>query len=205
MSNVVLDISMSLDGFVAGPNDRPGNPMGDGGVELLHKWIWGDRTDGVPGDGAKGINRELLAELEKTTGAFLVGRRTYDIVNGWGGTHPFGGLPAFVLSHSTPAQVPQGETRFTFVNDGIESAVRQAKAAAGDKNVYLVGGATVAQQCITAGLLDEVQIHIAAVLLGDGVRLFDHLSADPVQLEKLHVVDGPDATHLRFRLRKPRG
>ena len=202
MEKIVLDISMSLDGFIAGLHDGPDNPMGDNGVEKLHKWIWGDRTDGVPGDGATGANREVLAELKNTTGAIVVGRRTYDIVNGWGGTHPFGAIPAFVVSNDAPEHVPQGGTKFTFVTDGMESAVKQAKTAAGNKNVYVVGGADVAQQCIKAGLLDEMRIHIAHVLLGEGIRLFDHLGTESIELERAKVVDSPGVTHLMLRFVK---
>ena len=201
MSKVVFDISMSLDGFIAGLHDSPDNPLGDNGMRV-HKWIWGDRTDGVPGDGATGVNREILAELKDTTGAAVVGRRTYDIVNGWGGTHPFGGIPAFVVSKDAPENVPPGLTKFTFVTDGIESAIKQAKAAAGDKNVYVVGGANVAQQCINAGLLDEMQIHLVHVLFGNGVRLFDHLGTEQIELESTRVTESPGVTHLRFRVVK---
>ena len=202
MEVVVLDISMSLDGFIAGLHDGPDNPMGDNGVEKLHKWIWGDRTDGVPGDGATGVNREILAELKDTTGAIVVGRRTYDIVNGWGGTHPFGGVPAFVLSKDAPENVPPGETKFTFVPDGIKSAIKQAKESARSKNVYIVGGANVAQQCIQAGLLDEMRIHVAHVLLSEGIRLFDHLGSESIELERTKVIDSPGVTHLMFRFVK---
>jgi dihydrofolate reductase len=202
MKKVVLDISVSLDGFIAGLHDSPDNPLGDSGIESLHKWIWGERTDGVPGDGATGVNREVLAELKNTTGALVVGRRTYDIVNGWGGTHPFGAIPAFVLSKDIPENVPPGGTKFTFVADGIESAIKQAKTDAGDKNVYVVGGANVAQQCIKAGLLDEMRIHLVHVLLGEGVRLFDHLGIRHNELERAQVVDSPGVTHLIFRVVK---
>jgi dihydrofolate reductase len=202
MSKVVFDISMSLDGFIAGLHDGPDNPMGDNGVEALHKWIWGNRTDGVPGDGATGANREVLAELKNTTGSIVVGRRTYDIVDGWGGTHPFGAMPAFVVSKDAPENVPQGGTKFTFVADGIKSAIKQAKTAAGKKNVYVVGGANVAQQCIKAGLLDEMRIHIAHLLLGEGIRLFDHLGTQSTELDRTKVVDSPGVTHLIFRVVK---
>lgn len=202
MGKVVLDISMSLDGFIAGLHDGPDNPMGDNGVEKLHKWIWGDRSDGVPGDGATGANREVLAELKNTTGAIVVGRRTYDIVNGWGGTHPFGAIPAFVVSKDAPKNVPQGETKFTFVTHGVESAIEQAKRAAGNQNVYVVGGANVAQQCIKAGLLDEMRIHTAHWLLGEGIRLFDHLGTESIELERTKVVDSTGVTHLMFRIVK---
>jgi dihydrofolate reductase len=136
------------------------------------------------------------------SGAVIVGRRTYDIVNGWNGTHPAHGVPVFVLTEDTPEDVPQGESIFTFITDGAENAVRQAKAVAGDKNVYVVGGANIAQQCVKQGLLDEMQIHLASVLLGDGISLFDHLGVGPIQIEKIRAVDSTNATHLRYRFVK---
>ena len=193
MSKVVFDISMSVDGFIADLHDNP---------EQVHKWIWGDRTDGVPDDGATGANREVFAELKNTTGSIVVGRRTYDLVNGWGGTHPFGAIPTFVVTKDAPENVPQGSTKFTFVTDGIESAVEQAKTAAGNKNVYVLGGANVAQQCIKAGLLDEMRIHLAPLLLGEGIRLFDHPGTESIELESTRVIESPGVTHLMYRFVK---
>ena len=201
---VVLDISMSLDGFIAGKNDGPTNPLGDGGMRL-HDWLWGNkpkRAGVAPGQGASGSNREVIDELFSTTGAILTGRRTYDIVNGWGGSHPIQGVPVFVLSKDVPEKVPKGKSTFTFVTDGIISIVKQAKAAAGGKNVYVLGGANIAQQCLGSGLLDEMQIHLVPVLLGDGLRLFDHIGVGQIELERTRAIDSPGVSHLRFRVMK---
>jgi dihydrofolate reductase len=140
-------------------------------------------------------------ELVENGGAVVTGRRTYDIADAWGGNGPAPVLPLFVLTHHVPEHVPQGESHYTFVTDGVDSAIAQAKAAAGDKYVSLMGSA-VPQQCLRAGLLDEIQIHLVPVLLGAGVRLFDHLGAESIQLETLRVVDSPGVTHLRFHLVK---
>ena len=138
--------------------------------------------------------------MYEESGAFVFGRRTYDITNGWGGRHPVNGVPVFVLTHNPPPAetVPKGPSNLTFVTDGIESAIRQAKAAAGDKHVKL-GGASPGKQALRAGLVDEILVHLAPYLLGGGVRLFDVL-ANGVRLEKLSVSDGPLATHLRHRV-----
>jgi len=170
MGKVILYISMSLDGFITGPNSNHDQPLGDGG-EQLHEWM------------QKGTAGALMLDgLAATTGAIISGRRTYDQVDGWGGSHPFRGVPVFVLSHDVPKKVPEGESTFTFVTDGMASAIKQAKAAAGNKNVYVLGGANVAQECIKAELLDEMHIHIAHVLLGGGVRLFDNIDRQ-IELE----------------------
>ena len=201
---VALDISMSLDGFIAGTNDGPANPLGDGGMSL-HDWIWGKkpkRAGVAPGQTATGSNREVFDELIRTTGAILTGRWTYDIVNGWGGSHPIHGVPIFVLSKDVPEKVPNGKSTFMFVTDGIESIVEQAKAAAGAKNVYVLGGANIAQQCLSSGLLDEMQIRLVPVLLGGGVRLFDHLGIGQIELKRTRVIDSPGVTHLKFRVIK---
>jgi dihydrofolate reductase len=197
MGNVIFDISMSLDGFITGPNDNHEHPLGDGGKQL-HDWVWHDK------DMTK--NAELMqGGTTATTGAMVVGRRTYDLIDGYGGNHPLPGVPLFVVSRDVPKNIPKGHTPFTFVTDGIESAITRAKATAGDKNVYVIGGANVAQQCINAGLLDEIRLHVAHVLLGSGVRLFDHL-AKQVTLEKTNIVDGAGggtgATHFRFQIIK---
>ena len=132
----------------------------------------------------------------------MAGGRRYDLVDGWGGRHPIQRVPVFVISHDIPEELPKGATPFTFVTNGIESALTQAKAAAGDKNVYVVGGANIAQQCIKAGLLDEIQLHLVPVLLGDSIRLFDHLSTEPIELESTRVIQGAGVTHLTFRVVK---
>jgi dihydrofolate reductase len=134
------------------------------------------------------------------TGAVIAGRRTFDLAGGWNGDH-HDGVPIFVPTHRPPNDPPRGAATITFVTDGIEATVTQAKAAAGDKNVLLHGAAT-AQQCLRAGLLDELEIHLVPVLLGQGRRLFDHLSADHIELELTRVVDAPGITHLLYRVRQ---
>jgi dihydrofolate reductase len=201
---VAFDISMSLDGFIAGPNDGPELPLGAGG-ERLHQWLyelasWRE-PHGLTG-GKTDRDAEILDEAFKNTGASIVGRRMFDNAGGWGENPPFR-TPVFVLTHQAREPlVKGGGTTFTFVTDGIESALAQAKAAAGAKNVAVGGGANVAQQFIEAGLLDEIQIHLVPVLLGAGIRLFAHLGTEHVDLESTRVIASPGVTHLRFRVVK---
>lgn len=200
MGKVTADISMSLDGFIAGPNDRPGNGLGDGG-ERLHQWVyelasWRE-PHGLSG-GETNRDSEILEEAFKNVGAIVLGRRMFDNAEGWGDEPPFH-VPVFVLTHEAREKlVKEGGTTFTFVTDGIESALAQARAAAGDKDVAIGGGANTIQQFIAAGLLDEIQIHLVPVLLGDGIRLFEQLGGEPIELEGTRVVASPDVTHLRF-------
>jgi dihydrofolate reductase len=191
MASSVLLMSMSVDGYIAGPNDEPGNPGGDGFMRL-HEWYKtadGDfgRPDGPAGD----IWDELNA-----TGAVLVGRRTAEQVDWYGGDHH--GVPIFVLSRQPAPEAAQKYETVTFVTD-IESAMTQAKAAAGDKNV-LVHGAYTAQKALEAGVLDELQIDQIPVLFGRGLRLFDVLPQQ-IELEVARVIDTPAATHIRYRVR----
>ena len=193
---LVLDMSMSLDGFIAGPRDDADNGLGIGG-HRLHAWLAdGDgveprsyRPDGPSGE----VFDEMLA-----TGAVLVGRRTFDIAGRWGGDH-HDGVPIFVPTHQPPDDPPTGPATVTYVTDGIESAVAQAKAAAGDRNVMLHGAET-AQHCLRAGVLDEMEIHVVPVLLGQGRRLFDQLEAEAIELELTRVLDVPGVTHLHYRV-----
>jgi dihydrofolate reductase len=143
---------------------------------------------------------ELLREVNRTMGAFVTGRRTFDITGGWGGRPPLG-VPTFVVTHTVPQEWVYEESPFTFVTDGVESAVEQAKAVAGGKDVA-VGAASIAQQCIRAGLLDEVHVNLVPVLLGGGVRLFEHLGTTPIELESTRVIEAPGVTHLTFRVLK---
>jgi dihydrofolate reductase len=204
MGKVVLDITTSLDGFVAGPNDGPELPLGEGG-ERLHEWAyelasWRE-PHGLAG-GETNSSSEVLEESLRAAGATVVGRRMFDNANGWGDNPPFH-MPVFVLTHTAREKMAkEGGTTFTFVTDGIESAVEQAKAAAGDKNVSVGGGANTAQQCLRAGLLDEMQIHLAPLLLGGGLRLFDQIDAEQIQLEATTVIESPGVTHLRYRVVK---
>lgn len=189
----VLYMSMSLDGYIAGPNDEPGNPGGDGFMRL-HEWGLtpdgeGHRTDGPAGQ----LNDEYNA-----TGAVLSGRRTAEQVDHWGGGHH--GVPTFVLSHRPPGPSVANYPLVTYVTDGIASAMAQAKAAAGDRNV-LVHGAYTAQRALEAGVLDELQIHQIPVLFGGGRRLFEVLPSR-IELEIVRVIDTPEATHIRYRVRR---
>jgi dihydrofolate reductase len=210
MAKVIVALSMSLDGFIAGPDDGSEQPLGRGGMRLFDWYFDGDRSIRayqeaadrgvpVPAFNLSGSSAEVFEELIESGGAVVTGRRTYDIANAWSGNGPLPGLPVFVLTHTIPHHVPQGESRYTFVTDGVHSAIAQAKAAAGDKYVSLMG-ASVAQQCLRAGLLDEVQIHLVPTLLGAGVRLFDDIGANSIDLETIRVVDSPGVTHLRYQV-----
>jgi dihydrofolate reductase len=201
MANVTADISISLDGFIAGPDDRPGLGLGRGG-ERLHEWItglesWRERH-GL-GGGQTNRDTEVLEEAFTNVGAIVVGRRMYENAEGWGENPPFH-MPVFVLAHQAREQlVKDGGTTFTFVTDGIESALDQANAAAGGKDVAVGGGANTIQQVLRAGLLDELQIHLVPIFLGGGIRLFEHLGPAPIELERVRVIDSPDVTHLKYR------
>jgi dihydrofolate reductase len=194
MSTSVLYMSMSLDGYIAGPNDEPGNPGGDGFMRL-HEWF-GAAPEGVAVQ-PSGSARQLIDEYQ-ATGAVLVGRRTAEQVDHYGGDHH--GVPIFVVSHRPPGPSVANYPLVTYVADGITSAMAQAKAAASDRNV-LVHGAYTAQRALEAGVLDELQIHQIPVLLGAGRRLFDVLPSR-VELEIVRVIDTPQATHIRYRVRR---
>jgi dihydrofolate reductase len=197
MSKVVAIMSMSLDGYVADPNDGVAEVfdwyMSSGDVEF-HTGGSDPMTFKVSEPSAEHL-RGLWSEL----GAVLTGRRTFDKAHGWGGNHAWG--PAFVLTHHVPDGWPRPDSTVHFVTDGMESAVRQAKAAAGGKNVAVHGPDTI-QQLLNAGLLDEISVDIAAVFLGSGVRLFDRLSGTPSVLGNPTVIQGVGVTHLRYPVRK---
>jgi dihydrofolate reductase len=190
MSRVVLDVSMSLDGFVAGPNVREAEPMGDGG-ERLHEWQAGKGPDG-------GVDLGVQQEMDATVGATVIGRRTFDLgVGPWGGT-PWPGVPSFVVTHRTRDDL-RGDNGGIFAFDGLEAAARRARDAAGDKDV-LVLGAEVARQLLRVGLLDEVRVHLVPLLMGDGTRLFAGERAELIPEGK--PTSGTVA-HLRYRVWKP--
>jgi dihydrofolate reductase len=197
MSKLVAIMSMSLDGYVADPNDGVGEVfdwyMNSGNVEF-NTGGSDPMTFRVSEPSARHL-RALWSEL----GGVLTGRRTFDVAQGWGGNHAWG--PAFVLTHDIPNGWPRPNSTVNFVTDGIESAVKQAKAAAGGKSVGVHGADTI-QQLLNAGLLDELSIDVAAVLLGSGMRLFDHLAGTPASLGNPTVVDGVGVTHLRYPVRK---
>ncbi|GAB3951658.1 dihydrofolate reductase family protein [Kribbella albertanoniae] len=190
MGKVASGMSMSLDGFVTGPHDSRQKPLGEGG-EVLHHWL---------GETATAADQAVIQEMAAGVGAILMGRRSYDFCvgdGGWGDGGPAGQTPCFVLTHNPPTEAPDV---FTFVTDGIESAVAQAKAAAGDKTVG-IHGATAAQQALAVGLLDELHVSLVPVLLGGGVRLFDLLGGGPITLDRDRVVEaGSGVTHLRYQV-----
>jgi len=212
MSKVFADISMSLDGYVAGPDADLEDPLGSGG-ERLHEWAFGAQswreTHGEEG-GERNADSDVIAEGVSATGAVVMGRRMYSggsgpweqdpTGRGWWGDDPPFHAPVFVLTHHEREPLPmEGGTTFYFVTGGIEPAIEQARAAAGEKDVLVAGGATAVQQAIAAGLLDELQVHVAPVFLGAGARLFDGMAAD-VGLEITRVIGSPTVTHLRYRV-----
>jgi dihydrofolate reductase len=213
--SVFVDISTSLDGFVAGPNQTLDEPLGEGG-ERLHEWVvglasWRERHGRAGGE--TNVDSDVVEESIASTGAVVMGRRMFSggrgpweddpNADGWWGDDPPFRVPVFVLTHHPRETVTkQGGTSFTFVTDGIESALAQARAAAGEKSVLVAGGANTIQQSLAAGLVDDIQIHVAPVLLGAGVRLFDRVGPEHVKLEGTRVIASPAVTHLRFRVLK---
>jgi len=193
MGKAVLHMSVSVDGFIAGPHDGPGNGLGDGG-HRLHEWFL-PGTDSA-GDRPAGVNREVMDEA-MATGAVVVGRRTFELAGGWGGDH-HDGVPIFVLSRRAPDPAMRWPS-VTYVRD-VADAGHRAKDAAGDEDV-LVHGAVTAQLALAAGVLDELQIALVPVLLGQGRRLFEHMPPDQIELELLRAVEGPGVLHLRYRVR----
>ncbi len=196
MARVIANMSMSLDGFIADPHDDVG-PLFD--------WYTGGDVTTPSADPrwtfhtAEASARYLRAALT-SLGALVCGRRLFDHARGWGGAHP-AGVPVFVVTHRVPDGWPRADAPFTFVSDGVARAVTQARAVAGDK-VVSVASASIAQQCLDAGLLDEIAVDLVPVLLGAGIRFFDHPRAAPVLLEDPVVVEGTRVTHLSYRVRR---
>ena len=197
MARVIADISMSLDGYVAGPQVSRGQALGEDGLRL-HDWLFARRT---PRDA------EVRDALVRRVGAVVMGRRSYDLCEGeggWGDAGPLGSTPCFVLTHRVPGpEDVAAPSVFTFVTDGIHTAVEQARAAAGERDVSL-HGPSVIRQALAAGLVDEIGVHLAPVLLGGGVRLFEGPAGGLVELERTALVGTPAATHLRFRVLRAR-
>lgn len=195
MSATVLYMSMSLDGFIAGPNEGPGNGLGDGG-HRLHEWaLTSDAADGLT---RLGVNGQVVDEF-MATGATVAGRGTFEPAGGWGGDH-HDGVPIWVLSRGEPGIDVAQWPLVTYVDD-VGTAMSEAKRAAGAKNV-LVHGAATAQLALAAGLLDELEIHLVPVLLGQGRRLFDNLSPEHIELERTRVLEGEGVTHLHYRVQR---
>jgi dihydrofolate reductase len=194
MAKVVAIMSMSLDGFVADAND---------GVDEVFDWYFSGDVDVSTASATMGMtfhvsapSADHLRGLQAEVGAMLTGRRTFDVAEGWGGQHPWD-VPAFIVTHNIPDGWPRPGSTIEFVTGGIDKAVARAKSAAGPKSVGVHGAQTI-QQCLNAGLLDEIHVDLAAVLLGAGVRLFDHLANRPVVLGDPTVVAGVGVTHLRY-------
>ncbi|MGH3464940.1 MAG: dihydrofolate reductase family protein [Kribbellaceae bacterium] len=198
MSKVVLYMSMSVDGFITGPDDDMDHGLGVNG-ERLHDWLHSGGVDPGSHRPVDETNATVFDEL-MATGAVITGRRTFEFARGWAGDH-HDGVPIFVLTHAAPDEPAPGSARY--VTDGIESCVAQAKSAAGDRDILLHGAAT-AQECLRAGLLDEMELHLVPVLLGQGRRLFDDLPPDHIELELLRALDAPGVQHLRYRVRSER-
>jgi dihydrofolate reductase len=209
MSSLRCQLSVSLDGFAAGPNQSLENPIGEGGMRL-HQWaIATDRwraQQGLEG-GERGADSEVIDEVFAGVGAYIMGRKMFgggdgpwdESWRGWWGENPPFHVPVFVLTHHPrEALTMEGGTTFTFVTDGIESALEQARAAAGEQDVVIAGGATALQQYLAAGLLDELYLHIVPVLLGAGERLLENVG-DP-RLEPVKVVASAGVTHIRYRV-----
>jgi dihydrofolate reductase len=217
MGQTFIDISMSLDGFVAGPNQSLEEPLGGGG-EQLHEWAFAAlawrESHGLEG-GEANVDSDIVNETRSRAGASIMGRRMYSgghgpgrweddpRASGWWGEDPPFHHPVFVLTHhAREPLMMQGGTTFTFVTDGIEAALDQARAAAGDRDVQIAGGGQTAAEYLRAGLVDEVQIHLVPILLGDGARLFsDHVDGAPAGLECTRIVQSPTGVaHLRYRV-----
>jgi dihydrofolate reductase len=217
MSRFRFQITVTLDGYVAGPNQSVENPLGEGG-NRIHHWVYdlksfreihGDRGGG----GETGINDNVLREAFENLGATIMGRNMFggypgpwaadNPWRGWWGDNPPYHTPVFVLTHyPREPLVMDGGTTFFFVTDGIEAALRRAREAAGDKDVALGGGANVFQQYFAAGLLDEIELHVVPVLLGGGERLFENVGEARATLEQIRVIEGPGVTHVRYRVVK---
>ncbi len=196
MGSVGIGFSMSLDGFVAGPNDD---------VSRVFQWYFAGETDHSVTIGDQEMKMtesgaNMIEEAGKGTGALVTGRRTFDITHAWGGKHPMD-VPVVVVTHHIPQEWLKEGSPFTFVTDGVEHAVAEAQRIAGDKSVA-VGAPSIAQQALKAGLIDEIQIDLVPVLLGEGIRLFDHLGLDPIELECRSIQPGNGVIHMNFRVVK---
>jgi len=211
MGKVVAEISLSLDGYVAGPNPTLEKPLGEGG-DQLHEWAFRLKSWREPHGLSGGETDELVAENLRANGAVVMGRRMFsggegpweDDANagGWWGDEPPFHMPVFVVTHHPREPLVRGGTTFTFVTDGVASAIEEARAAAAEKDVLVGGGANAIDQCLEAGWVDELQLHLVPVLLGDGVRLFDGVGLEPPRFELTRVLDSPLVTHLRYRVVK---
>jgi dihydrofolate reductase len=211
MSKVRVHISTSLDGYVAGPNQSMEHPLGEGG-EQLHDWLvelksWREPV-GMEG-GVENISNDVFAEVTANVGAEIMGRGKFgppergpwdgDAWQGWWGPHPPFHKPVFVVTHHERAPLVLDDTTFTFVTDGIEAAMARAREAAGEKDVFIGGGARIINEYLAAGLVDEVELHVTPILLGGGARLFEGVGRE-VKLELLRTIEAPGVSHLKYRV-----
>jgi dihydrofolate reductase len=208
MSKVKAHISVSADGYVAGPNQSVDQPLGEGG-ESLHDWVVGlaawREHHGKEG-GEVNASSAVQAETTENVGAQIMGRGMFgggpgpwdDSWQGWWGDDPPFHVPVFIVTHHEREPLTLSDTTYTFVTEGIEAALEQAKAAAGGKDVMVAGGADVINQYLAAGLLDELEVHVAPLVLGGGARLFEGVA--PRALEQVRVVEGPGVTHVKYRV-----
>jgi len=196
MSKITTQFTMSLDGFIAEPNDDVGR--------LFRWYASGDTEFQVPGVSRpfriSRASADYLSRAWSNFGAIVTGRRDFDVSNAYGGQSPFG-VPMFIVTHQPPAEWLNKESPFTFVTEGVERAVELARQAAAGKEVA-ISGTTIVQQCLRVGLIDEIYIDLAPILLGVGIRLFEHLGAEPIDLENIGLIQGTGVTHLRFRVVK---
>jgi dihydrofolate reductase len=201
MGRVIIDVSMSIDGFVAGPDDSDSQPLGENG-ERLHEWMF--RNEQQQAGEAPSVgppDARIIEELMASIGAVVIGRRTFDLgLRHWGDV-PFP-APCFVVTHRPRAELAMSNGSFTFITEGPAVALRRAREAAGDRDVAVMGGDT-GRQCLAAGLIDELHIHLVPVLLGRGVRLFEHADADPIGWGIADVTPSPHVTHARYRMPQP--
>ena len=202
MTAIMTGLSTSLDGFIAGADDSPRQPLGVGGERLFQWFSNGDTPSRFyPTFRMSAESATFFDGFASRAGAVITGRRTYDITDGWGGKGPLPGVPLFVMTHRVPDKVPAGDPPYTFVTDGIERAIEKARSAAAGKDVSLMG-ASIVQQALRSGLLDLLIVHLLPVVLGRGVRLLDDLAPGSVSLELAGVVDAPGVTHLSYRVVK---
>ncbi|HJQ41860.1 MAG TPA: dihydrofolate reductase family protein [Jatrophihabitantaceae bacterium] len=201
MATVFTAMSVSVDGYVAGPDDRRGQPLGAGG-DALFRWY----SDGAlpakhyPHFRMSAESKHYFDAICERTGAVVVGRHTYDLANGWNGDGPLPGQPTVILTHEAPEVIPHGTSNYLFISEGIEVAINKALAAAGGKDVSLIGSAPV-QQALRSELIDEIHLSVVPVLLGGGVRLLDRFGGLATRLDCFSVVDAPGVTHLSYRVR----
>jgi dihydrofolate reductase len=206
MGKIVCNISMSLDGYIAGPDDDNDKyPLGKGG-ERIHEWVYELKSwrslHGLEG-GIDSKDGEIIAEIVESTGAMIMGRRMFDSGEKYWGDNPPFRNPLFIVTHTVPEITSKGgKNIYNFVTGGIESALGKSKAAAGDKDIAIMGGADIIQQFIKAKLLDEIQIHLIPVLFCGGKKLFDNLGDKQIGLEIIRVVNSPNVTHIKYKIVK---